>query len=122
MDIHFFPSDCIRLFKMAEFARAIDNTLRLVDATGSNAEEVDAYLGSIHALSASPPLVPPSQGHGDCNGKFGNGIPGWKLEAAHVPDEFEFVVADSNIPIKHADNGKLPPAGIARGQCNSPLP
>ena len=105
---------------MAEIARAIDNTLRRVDATGSNAEEVDAYLGSIHDLSASPPLVP--QEHGDCNGKFGNGIPVWKLEAAHVPDGFEFVVADSNIPIKHADNGKLPPAGIARGQCNSLLP
>ena len=120
MDIHFFPSDFIRLFKMAEFARAIDNTLRRVDATGSNAEEVDAYLGSIHALSASPPLVP--QEHGDCNGKFGNEIPVWKLEAAHVPDGFKFVVADSNIPDKHADNGKLPPDGIARGQCNSLVP
>ena len=102
---------------MGEMARAIDSTLPLVDATGTEAEEADAYLCSI--LSSSPPLVPWEDG--DCN---------WndymsKLEAAptHVPDGFKFDVADSNIPEgNHADNGKLPPGGIARGQCNSLVP
>ena len=103
---------------MGEMARAIDSTLPLVDATGTEAEEADAYLWSIHALSSSPPLVPREDGDYNWNDMS-------KLEAAptHVPDGFKFDVADSNIPEgNHADNGKLPPGGIARGQCNSLVP
>ena len=114
----FRNNNSIRYFEMAESARATDDTLpiQVGDATGTNADAIDAFLNSSRALSASPLLIP--HGDGYCTGNW-HYSQGWTAEPATLmPAGFKLLVADSNIP----DIGKLPSGGIARGKCNRPVP
>jgi hypothetical protein len=83
---------------MAESARATDNALPLGDATGTNADQIDAYLDSIGFLSSTPPLI--SHVDGDRNWRVSRG---WTAApATEVPAGNKFMVAGSHMP----DNGK----------------